>query len=226
MAVSSVLSVVSLLWSLRSNSWSHWWSSEEFFVFFFVLHWWSLTSLVSSTLVSSTLVFSTLVSATVLWFTIVVSSVSSSLHVLNKLSPEGFWLLFLIIFVFFLNLNEFVSGRKWITGEHSWWESGSIGERVTHWLDGTSIAPRATSRFARCRLTRLFTGFLWSFSEFSEGSWESVESLRHSVELIKSLVHHLFSLVDESLFFLMMSIMRESKVRALEYSSWKSLGII
>jgi hypothetical protein len=69
---------------------------------------------------------------------------------------------------------------------------------------------------------------LWSFSEVSEeslGSLEfSIHRFGHVVDLIKGSIHHLLGTVDESLSSELTLV--ESEVGALEYSSWKSLGIL
>jgi len=127
----SVLSVVTLRWSsLRSDSWTHWWSSVE--GLFFIFHhwwwshhwwwWWSLTSLMSSTVVWSTL----MVSSTLVWSTLMVSSASSTMHVIDELSPEGFWLFLFLLFEFLLNLIMLEGAWKWIASEDSCWEFSSI----------------------------------------------------------------------------------------------------
>jgi hypothetical protein len=101
------------LWSLRSDSWS--WSTEEFFIFFvFLHHWWSLTSLVSATVVWWSL------SATMMWsLALMVSTVSATSHVVDKLTPEVLFL-FLIILIFFFSID--LDAWKWIAGENGWWK--------------------------------------------------------------------------------------------------------
>jgi hypothetical protein len=69
-----------------------------------------------------------------------VSAASATSHVVDKLTPERH-ILFLIILLIFFKFSIDLHAWKWIAGENGWWKSGSVRNRVAHWLDSSSIAP-------------------------------------------------------------------------------------